>query len=51
MSEFAELVVMVAFICKVVIVGFIEIFCFLVVVTWREGKNKYIDLLMIKQIT
>jgi len=50
-SEFAELMVMVTFIYQAVVLCFNLIIWCLFVVTWLEGKNKYMDLLMIKQIS
>ena len=52
MSEFAELMVVVTFIYPAVIMCFIQTYLFvcLFVITWLEGKNKYMGLLMIKQI-
>ena len=48
-SEFAELMVMVTFIYPAVLLCFIQIYL-LFVLTWLEGKNKYMGLLMIKQL-
>jgi len=49
-NEFAGLMVMVTFIYRAVILCFIQTYLVFFVVTWLEGKNKHMGLLMIKQM-
>ena len=48
-SEFAELMVVVTFIYLAVLLCFIQVYL-VFVLTWLEGKNKYMGLLMIKHV-
>jgi hypothetical protein len=51
-SELVELMVKISFTSQAVMLCFIQIFlAFFCVLTWLEGKNKYMCLLMLNPIT
>jgi hypothetical protein len=50
MNESAKLMVVINFVCEAVIMFSFKYTCCLCAVTWLEGKNKYIGLMVIKQI-